>query len=194
MRFVNYDGTPTQFGISSFDEFLETYKKRCYINVDKFWNNPEKIYHAIKRHDMIDQVLVKSTLKDDVIKVLKDLAPEIPFMPIVSKVHPMHELLMKSGINYIGAEVLFESDTDQVATPEFIETMHRDAKLVWTNAIIYNHKRQLSAGHSDDTALTLSPDIGWGWHADSGVDIIQTDWPVMLINYLKETGRYFKKQ
>ena len=29
--------------------------------------------------------------------------------------------------------------------------------------------------------------------ADQGYDIIQTDWPIMLVNYLKESGKYYKK-
>ena len=70
--------------------------------------------------------------------------------------------------------------------------MHRDGKLVWANSIIYNYKTQLSAGHSDDTALSESMDLGWGWLANKGFDLIQTDWPLMLINYLKEIGKYYK--
>ena len=193
LRYVNYDRAPTQFGVESFDDLLETFKGRCYINVDKFWDNPEEIYRAVKRHDMMDQILVKSTLNDKVIKVLEELAPEIPFMPVVSEQHPEHENLMKKNINYVGAEVLFKKDDSYLANPEFIEKMHRDGKMVWVNSIIYNHIAQLSGEHSDDTAFTVSYDYGWGWLADRGFDIIQTDWPIMLVNYLKESGKYYKK-
>ena len=62
LRYVNYDVVPTQFGVERFDDLLENFKGRCYINIDKFWGNPEAIYRAIKRHGMIDQVLVKSAL------------------------------------------------------------------------------------------------------------------------------------
>ena len=49
-RYVNYDKTPTQFGILSFDDFLEQFKDRCFINIDKFWDNPEKIYTVSYTH------------------------------------------------------------------------------------------------------------------------------------------------
>jgi glycerophosphoryl diester phosphodiesterase len=104
----------------------------------------------------------------------------------------LHESLLKSGLNYIGVEVLFKKDTAEVASEEFIERMHHDGILVWANSIIYNYKQQLSGGHSDDTALTVSEDEGWGWLADRGFDIIQTDWPMMLIDYLKRTERYYR--
>lgn len=192
LNYVNYDKTKTQFSIDSFDDFLEQFKGRCFINIDKFWGNPEKIYNAVKRHNMEDQILVKSKLSKNVLGILKDLCPELPFIPIVSESHPRHEELMKSGINYVGAEVLFKNDDSYLASEEFIDMMHKDGKLVWVNSIIYDYKEQLSGGHSDDSALTVSPDYGWGWLADKGYDFIQTDWTMMLIDYLKKTNRYYK--
>ena len=193
LRLINMDRVDTQFGICRFDDFLEHFKGRCFINIDKFWGHPQEIYEAIRAHGMIDQILVKSTISDEVLTVLSALAPELPFMPIVSGTHPFHEQLMHMNINYTGVEVLFNDESMEVASPEFIERMHRDGKLVWVNSIIYNVKKQLSAGHSDDTALTESKDKGWGWLADRGFDIIQTDWPLMLINYLKSVGKYEKR-
>lgn len=192
LRYVNSDGSYTQFGILAFDDLLENFKGRCYINVDKYWENPQKIYETIKKHNMIEQCLVKSELSSNVVKLLEELSPELPFLPVVRQAHPMHKELMKKNINYVGAEVLFTNDDCEVASYEFIDMMHKDKKLVWINSIIYDYNVQLSGGHSDDTALSESMDKGWGWIADRGYDIIQTDWPIMLINYLKEMGKYNK--
>ncbi len=192
LRYVNYDNTPTQFGIASFDDFLEQFKGRCFINIDKFWDNPEKIYEAIKRHGMVEQMLVKSKVSDKVFDVLENLCPELPFIPIVSEEHPMHKELMKKNINYIGAEVLFKNDNSYLSSKKFIDMMHNDGKLVWVNSIIYDHREQLAGGHSDDTALTVSEDYGWGWLADRGFDFIQTDWTMMLVDYLKKSNKYYR--
>lgn len=192
LRYVNYDKTPTQFGISSFDDFLEQFKGRCFINIDKFWGNPEKIYEAIKRQGMTEQMLVKSKISEKVLSVLENLCPELPFLPIVSEEHPMHKELMKRNINYVGAEVLFKKDDSPLAGKEFIDMMHGDGKLVWVNSIIYDYIEQLAGGHSDDTAMTISEDYGWGWLADRGFDFIQTDWTMMLVDYLKKSGKYYK--
>ncbi len=192
LRYTNGDGTPTQFTIATFDDFLEQFKGRCFINIDKFWSAPEKIYKAVERHGMTDQVLVKSKYSEKVLGVLKELAPHVPYMPIVTDTHPHHEKLLKSGINYVGVECCFSSDSAEVAGDEFIERMHKDGTLVWANSIIFSHKKQLSGGHSDDTALTKSEDEGWGWLADKGFDLIQTDWPGMLRDYLIKSGKYYK--
>lgn len=192
IRYVNYDKTPTQFKIAGFDDFLEQFKGRCFINIDKFWDNPEIIYNAIKRHGMTEQMLVKSKPSKKVFEVLENLCPELPYIPIVSEEHPLHNELMKKNINYVGAEVLFEKDDSHLASEEFIDMMHRDGKLVWVNSIIYDYKDQLAGGHSDDTAMTVSEDYGWGWLADRGFDFIQTDWTMMLVDYLKRTGKYYR--
>ncbi len=192
LRYVNMDNTPTQFKVANFDDFLEQFKDRCFINIDKFWSNPKRIYNAIKRHNMEDQVLVKSSVNEKVLKVLESLCPELPFMPIVKDNHPSHEMLMTRNINYVGVECVFAKDTAPIAQDEFIEKMHNDGKLVWMNSIIYNRKEQLCGGHSDDTALTESEDDGWGWIADKGADFIQTDWTMMLIDYLKRTDKYYR--
>ena len=192
LRYANYDSAPTQFGLVMFDDLLEQFKGRCYINIDKFWDCPEDIYREIKRHGMTDQVLVKSALSDSVLSVLEEVAPDVPFIPIVKEEHPMHSELMKRNINYVGAEVLFKNDNSHLAGNEFIDMMHKDGKLVWVNSIIYNHLSQLSGGHSDDTALSESMEKGWGWLADRNFDFIQTDWPIMLVNFLKETNRYYR--
>lgn len=192
LRYLNYDRAPTHFGIETVEDVFERFKGRCYINVDKFWDNPERIYHEIKRHGITDQVLVKSGVNDKVLDVLEQLAPELPFIPVVNGSHPHHEALMKRNINYIGAEVVFANEDNYMGTHEFVDGMHKDGKLVWVNSIIYASSVQLSGGHSDDTALSESFDYGWGWLADRDYDFIQTDWPGMLIDYLKKTGKYYR--
>lgn len=192
IHYLNYDRTKTQFPVAGFDDFLEQFKGRCFINIDKFWDNPEEIYKAIKRHGMTDQVLVKSKVSNKVTDVLENLCPELPFIPIVSESHPHHDMLCKKNINYIGAEILFKEENSYLASDEFIEMMHSQGKLIWMNAIIYDYKRQLTGGHSDDSALTVSEDYGWGWLADKKADFIQTDWTMMLVDYLKRSGKYYK--
>lgn len=192
LRYVNYDRTPTQFGVATLDEVLEQFGNRCLINVDKFWGHPQEIYQVIRRHGMLDRVVVKSRLSEKVLSVLEEIAPELPFMPIVRDTYPEHEALMRRRIHYVGAEVLFREETAEVASEAFLDRMHRDGKLVWVNAIIYDCREQLCAGHSDDRSLTGDPADGWGWLAGRGFDLIQTDWPLMMREYLDAAGLLYR--
>ena len=192
LRYANIDNVPTQFGIEKFDDFLETFKGRCFINVDKFWDAPKEIYRAIKRHEMLDQIVVKAPPTEAVLNVLEEIAPDMAYMPVVKTRFDEHEQIMRKNINYVGIEALFYTDDDPIVSDDFIESVHKTGKLMWANSIIYDCQKQIAAGHSDDIALTVSEDKGWGWLADKRFDLIQTDWPMMLINYLKSRGKYNK--
>ena len=54
LRFVNGDGTPTDRKVNTLDEVFEHLKGRCYINVDKYWENVGPITEAIRRHGIAE--------------------------------------------------------------------------------------------------------------------------------------------
>ena len=192
LRYVNYDRVPTEWGICTLDEIFERYKNRCFINVDKFWDHPEKISDLIRKHGMTDQIVVKTSPSEKLLDIIESYASEIAYLPSISKDEGLHEMLKSRKINYIGAEVLFDNENSYLCSDEYISKMHADGKLVWANSIIYDCRAQLSARHSDDTAIAGNTEFGWGWLADKGFDIIQTDWTLPLRLYLENTGRRFK--
>ncbi len=194
LRYVNYDRTPTEWTLCTFDEVLEEFRGKCFINVDKFWDFPKEISESIRRHGVEDQIVVKSNVKANVIDVLEELAPEIMFLPIYNKnVGELHEQLKTRKINYVGAELVFPYEECETGSAEFREKLRKEGYIVWGNSILYNYRVPLAGGHSDDVSLVEDPDLGWGWLADNGFDIIQTDWPLAMRLYLEETGRRFKK-
>ena len=95
------------------------------------------------------------------------------------------ELLANHAIRYIGSEILFEHDTEYFASDEYISLAHSRGLKLWVNSRLYDYRVELAGGHSDDASLTGDPDNGWGWILDKGFDIIQTDWPLMLRQYME---------
>lgn len=189
LLFVNQDGTRTVHPVSLLDDVLDLLKGRCYVNVDKFWTDIPAITACIRAHGMADEVIVKTGADPKWFDQLEEYAPELPYMPVVSTNDNCMEELLARKINYIGAEVLFKTEDAQVASPEYIQTMHDHGLLLWANSIVYDYRAVLTAGHTDDEALTGDPEKGWGWLADRGFDIIQTDWLLPLKLFFKETGR-----
>ncbi len=194
LRYVNYDRDATQFGLCSFDEVLARFAGRCFINVDKFIDNPKAINAAIREKGLQDRIVVKSAPRRELFDLMEEYAPDIAYLPILGETDGgVHEELKKRRMNYVGAEVCFASEDCETGGAEYVERLHRDGKLVWVNAIIYNYKKQLSAGHSDDAAFTRDTEYAWGWLADRGYDIIQTDRTLALDTFLRQTGRREKK-
>lgn len=194
LRFVNQDNAETQFPINTLDEVLDRFKGRCYINCDKFWLHPREISDCIRAHGMMEQILVKTSPKKEYFDIIETYAPDVQYMVIVSKdAEEVHEELKKRNINYMGQELLFDSESSPLCTPEYLEKLKKDHILSWANSIVYNYKAVLTAGHSDDCALCESMEKGWGWLARRGFDFIQTDWPLMLKNYLEKENLLYRK-
>ena len=193
LRFVNQDNSPTQFGLNTLDEVLEQFKGRCYINCDKFWEHPKEIADRIRAHGMMEQILVKTSPSKEMFDIIETYAPDVQYMVIVKKdADVVHRELLKRNINYMGQELLFETEESPLCSPEYLAQLRKDNILSWANAIVYSYKAVLAAGHSDDTALSEDMEKGWGWLARRGFDFIQTDWPIMVKMYLEQQGLLYR--
>lgn len=181
---LNQDEVPTHYRVPTLEEALAFLKDKAYINVDKFWTDVEGITACIRRAGVERQAIVKTYLEEDALREVEKFAPDLMFMPMVRHKDESTEMLLKRNINLIGNEVLFDRETDEVISDAYIAEMHRKGLLIWANAIVYNEKDVISAGHTDDVSLTEDPYLGWGWLIRKKVDIIQTDWPLMLKQYI----------
>lgn len=186
LHFLNQDNVPTVCEINTLEEVLTFLKDKCYINIDKFWIDIPGITEIIRKTGVEKQVIVKTDTTEKYLKQVAQHAPDFMFMPIVSKKDEVTDRLVAGGINCIGAEVIFRLESDEVCSDEYIKSMHEKGRIVWVNSIVYNYRSVLSAGHTDNISVTGEKDRGWGWLIDKKFDIIQTDWCLMLKNYIEE--------
>ena len=160
---LNQDEVPTHYRVPTLEDALAFLKDKAYINVDKFWTDVEGITACIRRAGVERQAIVKTYLEEDALREVEKFASDLMFMPMVRHKDESTEMLLKRNINLIGNEVLFDRETDEVISDAYIAEMHRKGLLIWANAIVYNEKDVISAGHTDDVSLTEDPDLGWGW-------------------------------
>lgn len=192
LRYLNTDRIYTSCPLCTLDEVLTEYKGKCYINIDKFWENPKEISEAVRAHGMENQIIAKTEPTPELLDIIEEYGQGIQYLAIAERDNGFHEEISRRKINYVGAEVIFAKDTDEVASPEFIKKLHNDGKVLWANAILWSYEHPLTGGHSDDISLTVDPELGWGWLADRGFDIIQTDWVLAMRQFLEKTGRRYR--
>lgn len=185
LRLLNSDSVPTSYKVPRLREVLTFLKGKAYINVDKFWTDVEGISKEIRECGVENQVIVKTGVDKETLEKVKKYAPDFMFMPMVREKDDITNYLQEQGINQIGTEVLFNDDTQECISDEYIAKMHDRGLLIWANAIIYNEKDIINGYHSDDISVGENPDKGWGWLIDKKVDFIQTDWLLMLKNYIE---------
>lgn len=186
MRFCNCDLTETFLPVNSFDDVLEHLKGKCKLNLDRSIKIIDSVMDVVKRHGMEDQILMKSDPSDESLKRIEAYAPAVDYMPIFMQEDNATEKIEKMNINYIGAELVFAKETAPIIQDSYLEMQKKKGRILWGNAILYSSKVPLTAGHTDDISLVDDPDKGWGWLADKGFDIIQTDWSRHCVDYLKE--------
>ena len=191
-RLSNCDLAPTEWNIVRLEDALKLMKGKCIINIDKFWENPEKISKLIRKLGMEDQILIKTANKPEYLDAVEKYAPDLYYMSVVTDEDHTHEQMKQRNINYVGAEVLFKNENAPVASKEYIDMMHREGKIVWVNALVYDYRAVLAAYHNDDISMIEDPEKGWGWLADRGFDIIQTDFLYPCKQFLENTGRRSK--
>lgn len=181
---LNCDRVPTHYRVPTLHEVFALLKGKCYINVDKFWTDVEGITAEIRKAGVEKQVIVKTGVDEESLAAVEKYAPDLMFMPLVGRSDSVTDNLLKRNINYIGNEILFEKESDEVIQKDYIDYLHKNQLLVWINSIVYDEKAVISARHTDDSAFEIDPDHGWGWLVDRGADIIQTDWLSELKAYL----------
>lgn len=185
LRLLNQDGVKTSYHVPTLKEVLLLLKDKVYINVDKFWTDVEGISNVIRECGVEKQVIVKTHIEEKSLDEVEKFAPDFMFMPMAWNEDNVTEKLENRKINQIGVEVLFGKDDLPCISDEYINSMHNRGKLVWTNSIIYNEAEIINGGHSDDYSLHTTMDEGWGWLIDKNIDFIQTDWLLMLKNYIE---------
>lgn len=193
LRYVTCDRTPTAYGVNTLDEVLEHLKGRCFVNIDKLETDIPGIAATVKKHHMEDQVIAKTWADEQLFRMVEAYAPELPYMVMMMEEDVSTEMLRNMKLHYLGAEVMFSSEESPLAQREYVEKMHDMGYFVWCNAIVFNPSVAFAAGHSDEISAVGHPEKGWGWLADKGYDMMQTDWAGAAVRYLKESGKKYRR-
>lgn len=188
MRLCNGDLSQTFLRVNSFEEILERYKGKCILNLDRCIDVLDDVMKEVNYHNMADQILLKSAPSEKALKMVEAYAPTVDYMPIYKQEDSCSEKIERMNIHFVGAELVFSDEKAPVIQESYIDRMHKKGKVLWGNSILYSSRVPLSAGHSDDVSLMDDPAKGWGWLADKGFDIIQTDWTQHCSDYLIEKG------
>lgn len=188
LHLVNQDHTVTEWTAPHLEDVFSLLKGRCFINLDKFWNCPADIAALVRKMGMQDQVLIKTSASPENFSRVEEVAPDLPYMVIMREKDEWTDELIKRPMRYVGVEALFTSEGSPICQPAYVQSLRKKNLVAWVNAIVYDYKAVLAAGHTDDISVSVSGDEGWGWLTGRGFNIIQTDWSLMLDRYLQKKG------
>lgn len=179
-----------KYGVFELEEYLSALKGKGLLNFDRIWcADIGKCLETVKRLDMFDQVLFKAQvggMKNKVLDYMR-LYPMAWFMPICKDNAMYHTAIGECGkrdITVRGFEVIYRSEDDMFADPDFIADERKKGRFVWVNSIDLDGDPDMCAEHGDQYAMFDDMDKHWGFLTDRGYRVIQTDWPEVLKTYL----------
>jgi glycerophosphoryl diester phosphodiesterase len=177
----------TRYTVPSLEEVFVLTKGKILIQVDKWPPVKEKVLALARKYDCLNQLIFRSTAPSEKIKeAFGDDLYRINFIPVVTAkgekdMEKFKDYQANLKFNAIG--IAFNKGDYPILNE--IAGLQKGNIRVWFNAIL---GKQFNAGHDDDLSVT-DLENSYGWLIKKGANMIMTDRPFELINYLKTIKR-----
>lgn len=182
--YLNQTWNRTAVKVNRLGDVFDYLKGRCLINLDRAENIFEYVIPEIEKRDMLDQIIIKSEPCDEVYDFLEKCKTPVMFMSKAMCADDI-ERTIERNINIVAYEIIYTTEDSDLLDPANKKRWHDKGVYLWTNALKLKDDWNRSANHEDNGAILRDMDANWGWLADQGFDIIQTDWPLLLKTYLE---------
>lgn len=176
-------GHPSKHKIPTLEEVLLVAKGKILINIDKSYNYFDKVFNILKETKTFNQVIIKGFNKT-IEQVKLDFGARLDsiiFMPVINldKQPNAIEIIenYQKELKPLAFEIVFSKDNFKILN-DFSKIKNKGSRI-WVNSLWGS----LNANHDDDKAVNNLDNI-YGWYINKGVNMIQTDRPEMLLNYL----------
>lgn len=175
---------PTRHRIPTFEEFMMVAKGKMFVNIDKGYPYLREVLKVLKKTRTTNQVFMngEGNLQTN-IKDYGILLSKLIFKSVINLDKPnSYEYMLEyqSKLQPTVMEVIFKNDSSYIF--QHPGSFKSDKTKLYFNSLWAD----LCAGHDDDIAVEENnPDATWGWLIEYGANIIQTDRPVQLLEYLK---------
>lgn len=182
-------GIETRCKIPTLEEALLICKDKSLVNLDKSYEIFNQAFDVAKKTGTTKQIVMKGYNKT-VNQVITDFGTKldtITFMPIINLDNQPNALQIiddyQTKLNVKAFEIVFSKDTSKVLTR--FPQIKRKGSRIWVNSLWAS----LNAGHEDNEAVKNKDSI-YGWYIENEVNMIQTDRPQLLINYLRNKKKH----
>ena len=185
----NYVGEVCVERLETFEEILDGMKDKALLVLDKCWDYWDEVYRILRDKDMVGQAIFKFYDKDLAAYEWAEKHSDCVFVPMVKNAASLERMLkLKEKTEVPAIEILAAAESDEIYVKETLDWIHNHGMKVWCNSLSLGRRLVFGAGNDDLRSFRHGGDAGWGKLIEQGVDIIQTDWPFEVKQYLLEKG------
>lgn len=172
----------TDHKIPTLEEALLVAKDKILINLDKSYDIFDKCFAIAEKTETLDHIVIKGAkARSEVEAEFGQYLDKIYFMPIIRLPNPLADSIITDYLeNRLPIAFEFTVPSDTISTIAMFDDIREAGAGVWVNSLWHHH----CAGH-DDRKAAQDP-ATYNWFLDRNVDMIQTDRPALLLNFLQE--------
>ncbi len=193
--------TTDSLRMPTLEEAFIACKDRIVINIDQGFQFYDLIMPIAEKVGITKQLLIKGGMAVDVVNATMNKYDEkMMYMPIVCPVadscKALKSFIVAGEANPGDKPIAYELCYNRKCTPadyqEAVDLVRASGSRAWVNTLWSSLS---GVGYDDDAALdalvsTGSPAPVYGAILATGVSMIQTDRPQMLLDYLRSIGRH----
>ena len=175
LRLLDADKMVTEETIPTLDKVLQLTKNKIMIDLDLKVNvkSLKKIIAIVKKHKAEDYLF----FFDSEYRIIKKLNREYPESRIMTKLY--NNSKHKKSYTVLQPDYIHLASEEENCSPEFIAMLKS------------NYGRPIFINALGDIDKLVTKDIkAYDVLIAKGVHIIQTDYPELLLNYLRKTGKH----
>lgn len=182
-------GHPTKHQVPTFVEILTIAKDKIIIDVDKGYGYYPQVIKELREQGMVGQAIVSvkgnsslSQVEQEVGKIDED----VTIMPIVDMKRADASAIIASYKPHQKTIIQANFNSDTLSVVKNIASLRKHYGL-WINSLW----PEQNGGHDDDLAVEENKkEESWGWLINHKANLIQTDRPKELIEYLRVKKLY----
>jgi glycerophosphoryl diester phosphodiesterase len=184
LRLRHGHGAASSYTIPTLEEAIEAARGHAVLNLDKT-DTPHiaEIVRIVERADALGFALFNLSRPCAEFEAAHPgLLARIRYMPVVSSRNPAPEKHIRDYLAHAAppSVVQIVVSRDDAPVLGLIPEIRARGARVWINSLWPEH----NGGHDDERAIT-DPDGAYGWLVKTGVNLIQTDRPALLIDWLR---------
>ncbi len=181
LKLVDGLNVPTDHQIPTLEEALLVAKDKILINLDKSYSIFDKCFAIAEKTGTLQQIVIKGKkTRSEVEREFGQYLDQVYFMPILNLPNPKADSIITDYLeNRIPIAFEFTVPSDTIGTIARFNDIRVAGAGVWVNSLWSHH----CAGF-DDRKAAQNPST-YDWFIERKVDMIQTDRPALLLEYLQ---------
>lgn len=186
LSYINSNLEKTEYPVEKLANILRYFKGTQLINIDRAWDFFPEVCELLIQEEVVQQIILKGPLTSEIIAYLSEHSTKFMFMPKIEDLEQLQMLSSYQDINIVGVEIKVPTENSYFFKKEHIAKIKKNNLFVWINALTIDDEKKLFAGKDDNLSITQNAENGWGVLLEKGADVIQTDWPSLLLKYKKK--------